>query len=130
MESMDFNFAHDEVLGPSGFASSGDGRSNITLDRVRHVVFGPLLDIPLIVGTFALMFRFRKRIAGRLRRVRAPRLLIFVLLCVPLIVFEEDINCMPAWCGHVIIPPTLPFLLLELVILGAIALWRKGAKVS
>jgi hypothetical protein len=94
------------------------------------LVFGIFVDVPLIVGTFALMFVYRKRIAGRLRQIPAPRLLIFLLLGIPLIIFEEDINCMPAWCGKVLIPPTLPFLLLELLILGAIALRLHGARVS
>jgi hypothetical protein len=42
----------------------------------------------------------------------------YALIAVPLIVFEEDIDCMTPWCGKVIIPPTLPFIFVEVAVLG------------
>jgi hypothetical protein len=45
-----------------------------------------------------------------------------MLLSAPLIIFEEQINCMPAWCGKVSSPPTLPFILVEMFFLGLLAL--------
>jgi len=45
-----------------------------------------------------------------------------MLISVPLIIFEEHIDCMPSWCGKVLIPPTLPFILIELFVLGVLAL--------
>lgn len=85
------------------------------------MVFGALIDVPLLVVTFILMLIFGKRIAHALGRVDVPLFLLFLFLSTPLIVFEEDIDCMPAWCGKVVIPPTLPFLLFEVLILGLIA---------
>ena len=86
------------------------------------MVFGALIDVPLIVGGFLLMFRYRKRLALTILRVKLPPLALYLLLSVPLIIFEEQIDCMPAWCGMVAIPPTLPFLLIEMLALGAIVL--------
>jgi len=66
------------------------------------------------------MLVFRKRIAQALGRTRVPLPAAYVLISIPLIIFEEDIDCMSPWCGKVIIPPTLPFLLVEIVILGLV----------
>ncbi|OLD09786.1 MAG: hypothetical protein AUI95_00145 [Crenarchaeota archaeon 13_1_40CM_3_52_4] len=41
-------------------------------------------------------------------------------MAVPLLVFEEQIDCQPAWCGTVVIPPTIPFLLLGMLSLGGL----------
>lgn len=87
------------------------------------MVFGVLVDVPLLVGTFVLMLVFRKGAVRALARVDIPLFLLFLLLSIPLIIFEEDIDCMPAWCGQVIIPPTLPFLVFEIFVLGLIAVF-------
>jgi hypothetical protein len=86
------------------------------------MVFGIFIDVPLIVGGFLLMFVYRKHLSKQLSRIRIPLLGLYMLLSVPLIIFEEQINCMPAWCGKVLIPPTLPFILVEMFILGLLAL--------
>ena len=88
------------------------------------LAFGILIDVPLIVGGFLLMFRFRKKLALNILRVKLPPLALYLILSVPLIIFEEQIDCMPAWCGAVAIPPTLPFILVEMLALGGIVLWR------
>jgi hypothetical protein len=93
------------------------------------LVFGILIDVPLIVGGFLIMFRFRKRLALTILRVKLPPLALYMILSVPLIIFEEQIDCMPAWCGMVLIPPTLPFLLIEILVLGGIVLWRHAKNV-
>jgi hypothetical protein len=93
-------------------------------------VFGILVDVPLIVGGFLLMFRFRKKLALDILRVKLPPLALYMILSVPLIIFEEQINCMSAWCGMVAIPPTLPFILIEMLVLGGIVLWRRAKNVS
>jgi len=93
------------------------------------LVFGALIDVPLIVGGFLLMFRYRNRLALTILRVKLPPLALYLLLSIPLIIFEEQIDCMPAWCGMVAIPPTLPFLLIEMLALGAIVLWRHAKNV-
>ena len=68
------------------------------------------------------MFRFRKKLATEILRVRLPPLALYLILAVPLVVFEEQIDCMPAWCGMVAVPPTLPFILAELLVLAGIVL--------
>jgi hypothetical protein len=93
------------------------------------MVFGILIDVPLVVGGFLIMFRFRKRLARAVLRVKLPPLALYLILSVPLIIFEEQIDCMPAWCGMVAIPPTLPFLLIEIMVLGGIVLWRHAKNV-
>jgi hypothetical protein len=92
-------------------------------------VFGALIDVPLIVGGFLLMFRYRKRLAKAILRAKLPPLVLYMILSVPLIIFEEQIDCMPAWCGKVAIPPTLPFILIEMLLLGGIVLWRHAKNV-
>jgi len=93
------------------------------------LVFGILIDVPLIVGGFLVMFRFRKKLAIDVLKVKLPPLALYMILSVPLIIFEEQIDCMPAWCGTVAIPPTLPFILVEMLLLGAIVLWRHAQNV-
>ena len=92
------------------------------------MVFGGLIDVPLIVGGFLLMFRFRKKLALDILRVKLPPLALYMILSVPLIIFEEQVYCIPAWCGRVVIPPTLPFILVEMLVLGGIVLWRHAKK--
>lgn len=84
-------------------------------------MFGAVIDVPLVVGAFMVTAVFRKRFARAIRRVKLPLFLLFLLTSVPLVVFEEDINCMPSWCGQVLIPPTLPFIVVEIFVLGLAA---------
>src|SRR5215472_13707220 len=84
------------------------------------MVFGILIDVPLIVGGFLVMFRFRKKLSQAILRLKLPPFELFLILSVPLIIFEEQIDCMPSSCGAVAIPPTLPFLFVEIVLLGAL----------
>ena len=75
------------------------------------------------------MFRLRKKLALDILRLKLPPLALYLILSVPLIIFEEQIDCMPAWCGAVAIPPTLPFILVEMLVLGGIVLWRHAQNV-
>ncbi len=86
------------------------------------MVFGLFIDVPLLSITFVGMLLFRKRLAIGLVKTGLPPIALYLLLSVPLIVFEEQIDCQPSWCGAVVIPPTLPFLLLEMLVLGTLAL--------
>lgn len=81
------------------------------------MVFGFLIDVPLLTITFILLLVLRKRIAGETARTRLPRFLLYLLVAAPLIVFEEQIDCMPAWCGKAVIRPTLYFLEIEMLVL-------------
>ena len=52
------------------------------------------------------MLRFRKRLSSVIARLRLPPIALYLLLAVPLLIFEEQIDCQPSWCGAVAIPPT------------------------
>jgi hypothetical protein len=84
------------------------------------MVFGIFIDVPLLTVPFLLMLRFRKRLSHVISSLRLPLIALYLLLAVPLLIFEEQIDCQPAWCGTVVIPPTIPFLLLEMLVLGGL----------
>jgi len=86
------------------------------------MVFGILVDVPLLASVFVVLLVFRRRLTRVLTMTGLPLMLLYLLLCVPLIIFEEQIDCQAAWCGKVLIPPTLPFLFVEIFVLGGIAL--------
>ena len=94
------------------------------------MVFGALIDVPLIVGGFVLMYRYRGRLSHEILRVKLPPFALYLMLAIPLIIFEEQIDCMPAWCGAVLIPPTLPFLFVEILVLGGLVVWRNVRNVK
>lgn len=76
------------------------------------------------------MYRFRGRISREILKLKLPPLVLYLILSVPLIIFEEQIDCMPAWCGAVLIPPTLPFLFVEILVLGGLVMWRNAKDVK
>jgi len=89
---------------------------------MTSLVFGILIDVPLIVGIFVLMLVYRRQLTDIVTGIQLPLFVLSILVSIPLIIFEEQINCMTAWCGQVIIPPTLPFLVVEIAVLGAIVI--------
>lgn len=66
------------------------------------------------------MLVYRKVLTRTLLRLKLPPLALYLILSVPLIIFEEQIDCQPTWCGMVVIPPTLPSLLIEMLALRGI----------
>ncbi len=89
------------------------------------MVFGAFIDVPLVVGGFVLMLVYREQLTMRILNIfgrRLPLLGVYLLLSVPLIYYEEQINCMQAWCGQVLVPPTLGFIMLEMLGLGLLSL--------
>jgi hypothetical protein len=86
------------------------------------MVFGIFIDVPLLTIPFLLMLRFRKRLSNVILRLRLPLIALYILLAVPLLIFEEQIDCQPSWCGTVVIPPTIPFLLLEMFALAGLVM--------
>ena len=76
------------------------------------------------------MYRYKERISHEVLKVKLPPFALALILSIPLIIFEEQIDCMPAWCGAVLIPPTLPFLLVEVLVLGGLVLWRNVRSVK
>lgn len=86
------------------------------------MVFGIFIDVPIVVGGYFLMLRYRRQLTDRFAWAKIPSLALGVLLSIPLIILEEQINCMPAWCGTVLVPPTLTFLLIEVFALSLLSL--------
>lgn len=84
------------------------------------MVFGVFVDVPLLTVPFLLMLRFRRRLSNEISRLRLPLMGLYLSLTVPLLIFEEQIDCQPSWCGAVVVPPTIPFLLLEMLALGGL----------
>lgn len=75
--------------------------------------------VKIIVATIVFIFaaKYRKKISKEILRIPLPKIVLCLLTCIPLIIFEEQINCQPWWCGKVLIPPTLTFLFVEILIL-------------
>ena len=81
-----------------------------------------MLNLFSVLGMFSifvLMCIFRKKLAAYIRKIKTPVFILYIITAAILIVFEEYVNCEP-WCGTVLIPPTLPFLLIELLVVYAI----------
>ena len=96
-------------------------------------MFGVLIDVPLLTASFIILAVYRGRLADSLAWTGVPAFVVFLLVAAPLIVFEEQIDCMPAWCGKVVIPPTLYFLELEMLVLGVLVVGvhaRSAARVA
>lgn len=85
----------------------------------------PFVDIPLLIFTFSLILKFRKPIANKIRRTRIPKFILYIITILPLMIYEENINCLPTGC--VPIPPTIPYLMKLCIILGILA-WIFRAK--
>ena len=60
------------------------------------MVFGVLVDVPIIVGGFLLMMIYRKKLSIMFARVPLPLLATSLLVAVPLIILEEQIDCLHA----------------------------------
>jgi hypothetical protein len=72
------------------------------------MVFGILIDVPLLTATFLLILIYRRRLAVNIKRLRLPRAALYLLTSIPLIILEEQIDCQTSWCGKVIIHSLFP----------------------
>ncbi len=88
------------------------------------MVFGVFIDVPLLRLTFVAMFRFRKRLTSVLAKVRVPPLAMYLLIVRPADYLRgtDRLHAVLVWCGNVLVPPTLPFLLAEMFVLGVLVL--------
>lgn len=77
------------------------------------MALGPILDVPIMSGVFALQFKYGQRIVNFLVKSKLPKIVLAVLISVPLLSFEENINCGAFECKHTLWPPTLWFLIIE-----------------
>lgn len=60
------------------------------------MVFGGFIDVPLLTIPFLLMVKFRNRLSNEISRLRLPVIALYFLPAVPLLIFEEQIDCQPA----------------------------------
>lgn len=74
------------------------------------------IKIGLLLFVFVLQLRYRKELAALILKIKLPVLVLYLLTAIPLIIFEEHINCSPDFCGKLVLPPTLLPLLLELLL--------------
>jgi hypothetical protein len=82
------------------------------------MAFGLLFDIPLLLIPFILMVKFRKPLTSKISRIPLPKFALFLLVSIPLINFEEMINCGAYGCAPVLIVPTMPVILGFILLLG------------
>lgn len=80
------------------------------------MAFGPVIDVPLLSAMFVATLYNRRKIARTIVKAKLPCWLLCPLSAMLLLIIEEHINCMPAWCLHVVVPPTI-WILLGIVIL-------------
>lgn len=88
-----------------------------------------ILHILILVALFAVLYTKRDRIDTLLSRIPLPTFITFLLVSSILVVIEEQVNCEAKWCGTVLIPPTYPYLMVELLIVYALWKLLKGKSV-
>ncbi|MFH1586693.1 MAG: hypothetical protein ABID38_02460 [Candidatus Diapherotrites archaeon] len=79
---------------------------------------GFIPDVVILSITFILIVKFRKEISKLFMVLPLPKFLIYLISSLPFMLFEENINCLPTGCE--LIPWTIPFLLLFVLVLGLI----------
>lgn len=84
---------------------------------------GFAFDVPFIIISFILIVKYRAGLANLFQRMSFKTFTIFALSSIPFSLVEENINCMQSGC--LIFPPTIPILLIFVIILGLIV---KAAK--
>lgn len=89
------------------------------------MAFGPIIDVPILSVVFAFLVKWKDFLIRWVKKIHLPKILLALLVSIPLLIFEEHINCGAYGCTNVFIPPTIPFLLvLELILFGLIKLSR------
>jgi hypothetical protein len=86
-------------------------------------VFGLVHHAGLWIG-FLLLLRYRTMLAEWLCTRSFPTLLVYLVSALPLMLFEENVNCLPSGCR--LIPVTIPFLMLFLVVVYVIVTMTKA----
>jgi len=80
------------------------------------MAFGPLIDTPLLLVPFVLIVKYKNFFVNLIVKIRIPKIILALLVSVPLIIFEEHINCGAYGCANVFIPPTIWFCLIVVLI--------------
>ena len=85
-------------------------------------------DIAILSIAFILIIIFRKKITALLLKIKLPRFLLFLLVSVPFLLFEESINCQQYNCTFPVLN-TIPMLLVFMLILGVFVKLFKAKRV-
>ncbi len=94
----------------------------VSLGRMGRA-FGLVHHAGLWAG-FIVLLRYRTTLAAWLQKSTKPTLLVYLLSALPLMLFEENVNCLPSGCR--LIPVTIPFLMLFLVAVYSIVTMTKA----
>lgn len=81
-----------------------------------------IVHIVILITLFAVLYIKRENISAFLGRLPVPTLVTFLIVSSLLVVIEEQVNCEAKWCGTVLIPPTYPYLMAELIVVYV--LWK------
>ena len=73
--------------------------------------------------SFLIILKYRVKISDWLLSVSAPSVLVYTLSSLPFMLFEENVNCLPSGCR--LIPVTIPFLLVYMLLVFGIMKWIK-----
>ena len=109
----------------------------IVFITIVYVLFGILIiaggrqvnslieDIGLWVSFFVIV-RYRHYIAELLANIHLPRWVIYLVSALPFMLVEENVNCLPTGCT--LVPPTIPMLVIFLVIVYFVTLKIRAPK--
>jgi hypothetical protein len=92
------------------------------------MAFGPIIDVPLLSTIYGIFYKFHGRILKTILKIKLPKLFLAMLISVPLISIEENINCGAFNCRFAVIPPTIYILIVFQLIYLLIS--RKYPQVS
>jgi hypothetical protein len=84
---------------------------------------GFIPDLLILSITFILILIYRIPLAKFFMKLPLPNFLTYLIISLPFMLFEENINCLPSGCR--LIPPTIPFLFAFVLVLGIIIKFAK-----
>ena len=79
------------------------------------------IKIILLLFAFILELVYLKQLTVWILKTGWPKMILYLLTAIPLLIFEEQIDCQPWWCGKVLIPPTLGILIIEVLVLALLS---------
>ncbi len=85
-------------------------------------------DIPLLSLVMALLIKFRKSIAKKIKKIPLPNFILYLIVWLPFSIFEENINCLPTGCK--VIPSTIPMLFIFGLVLGILVIKFKPKRIG
>ncbi|MBU6447496.1 hypothetical protein KGQ24_01480 [Patescibacteria group bacterium] len=80
------------------------------------MAFGPFFAVPALIIIFAISVRYKNLIVDAASKIKIPRIWLALLTAIPFLIVEEHINCGAYGCAVVVLPPTIWFLLAEMLV--------------